>query len=255
LATATGALAVSATTTAAAATDIDPTVSDISGTEVTVTWNDVGAERYYLYWRNSNTGDSSGVWRERTRETISLLEGTTYYIWVGADRGSSFEWSQSTSVFVPQADAGGDSGDTTEPSEFAAAVEQGIHDGVNERRQANGLDTLSYSDAIATVARDHSQYQADQGELMHVQLDGDTVGDRLAQDGISCTRWGENILYNYSADLSADEAASNCVDQWMNSSGHRENILTAEFTVEGVGVVTTSDGRLYATQVLGTDCS
>ena len=254
LVTATGALGVSATTTATAATEIDPTVSDISGTDVTVTWNDVGAERYYLYWRNSNSGNSASLWRQGTQETIDLYEGTTYYIWVGADLGSSFEWSQSTSVFVPRAEDGGDSGDTVDPSDFAAAVEEGIHEGVNERRQANGYDTLSYSDDIATVARDHSQYQADRGGLSHVQADGDKVDDRLAQDGISCLKWGENVLANSAADLSASEAANKCVDLWMKSPGHRENILDAEFTVEGVGVVTTGQGRLYATQVLGTNC-
>lgn len=239
-----GALSMPVVGSAGAQSPVNLSVADISGTDVTVTWDDIGAQQYYLYWRNATTGDSDGGWRQSTSETIGLSSGTTYDIWVGADDGSSFEWHGPVRVLVPRDESEG----------FISDVEQSIHEEINARRQRNGLETVTLRDDISDVARGHSQWQADNDELTHVQSDGTGPGDRLEAAGISCLRWAENVLYNYSADDSPSTAAQTTVDQWMNSAGHRENILTPEFTVEGVGVVTTATGQLWATQLLGTDC-
>lgn len=261
IATATGALGVAAGTgqVTAQADNTDFSVVSVGTTDVTLTWNDVGARNYYLYWKNRDTSNTAYTKTQSTEKTLSLQSGTEYLIYLGVVTDRSIEWKRPVTVGT-DAEAGGgdddetDDGSDSDTSSFVSSVEAKIHEKINDRRADNGLSSLSYRDNIATVARDHSQYQANQGELSHVQNDGDDVGARLEQDGITCRGWAENVLYNYSADDSAEAAAEKSVEQWMNSSGHRDNIL-GEYAVEGVGVVTTSSGRLYATQVFGSACN
>jgi uncharacterized protein YkwD len=229
---------------AATETDANLRATEITSTEVTFAWEDVDAQQYYLYWQNSNSGNSEYREVSGTEATQQLFTGTTYYVWLGVSDGSGLSWQGPIRVMTERSD----------PQQFISAVEANIHDGVNEERANNGVAALSYSEDLATVARDHSQYQSEQGYIMHIQEDGDTVGDRLDQDGITCSGWGENVLQNNQADQSAAEAADITVQQWMDSTGHRENILNSEFTEEGIGVAITDTGELYATQVFGEGC-
>lgn len=261
IATGAGALGVAAGTgqVTAQADSTDLSVVSVGTTDVTLTWNDVGARTHYLYWKNRDTGNTAYTTTQSTEKTLSLQSGTEYLIYLGVVNDRTIEWKRPVTAVTDAEDGGGDDdatddGSDSDTSSFVSSVEAKIHEKINERRANNDLSSLSYRDDMATVARDHSQYQADQGELSHVQNDGDTVGDRLEQDGITCRSWAENVLYNYSADDSAEAAAEKSVEQWMNSSGHRDNIL-GDYAVEGVGVVTTSSGRLYATQVFGSDCN
>lgn len=219
-------------------------VTGTSSTEATFAWDDVGAQQYYLYWQNSNSGNSASRAVSGTQVTQELFTGTTYYVWLGVSDGAGISWQGPVRVMTERSD----------PEQFIADVEANIHDGVNAERDDDGVAALEYSEELASVARDHSEYQADQGYIMHIQEDGDTVDDRLEQDGISCTRWGENVLQNNQADQSATDAADYSVQQWMDSPGHRENILESDFTEEGIGVAITDTGELYATQVFGQGC-
>ncbi|WP_101296865.1 CAP domain-containing protein [Halegenticoccus soli] len=142
---------------------------------------------------------------------------------------------------------------TTE-DEYEREVERAIHRRVNRIRTDRGLDPLAYGDRLAEIAAYHSWDMADVGYFSHTSPDGETVSDRYEKFGLSCRRWGENILYNYAADESPTEAARQSVDQWMQSSGHRRNILADFWTAEGIGVEVASDGRLYLTQNFGTGC-
>jgi uncharacterized protein YkwD len=225
-------------------TDANFRATEITSTEVTFAWDDVGAGQYYLYWQNSNSDNSDYREVSGTEATQQLSSGTTYYVWLGVSDGSGFSWQGPLRVTTERSD----------PQQFIEDVEANIHDRVNDERANNGVPALDYNGDLATVARDHSQYQAEQGEIMHVQEDGDTVGDRLDQDGITCTGWGENVLQNNQADQSAADAAAATVQLWMDSTGHRENILNGEFTQEGVGIAITDAGELYATQVFGEGC-
>lgn len=138
---------------------------------------------------------------------------------------------------------------------FHERVERAIHRRVNEIRTNRGLDPLDWHDGLARVADDYSRRMAERDFFSHTDPSGDGPGDRYEAAGLSCRGWGENILYNYSADRSAEAAARESVDQWMNSAGHRENVLRPWFRSEGIGVHVTDDGRLYATQNFGSDCS
>lgn len=144
---------------------------------------------------------------------------------------------------------------TTPESSYAERVEQAIHEEVNRIRQERGLAPLAHSSALEAVADYHSTDMAERDYFDHAGPNGETVGDRYEQFGVSCQRWGENILYNYHSDRSPEQAAQKSVRQWMNSDGHRRNILSENWDNEAIGVYIDEGGRLYATQNFGTDCS
>ena len=66
---------------------------------------------------------------------------------------------------------------------------------------------------------------------------------RISANGGSFSTWAENVAAGYGN-------AAGVVDGWMNSRGHRENILNPSMTQIGVAVAIASDGTPYWTMVL-----
>jgi uncharacterized protein YkwD len=142
-----------------------------------------------------------------------------------------------------------------------SAVEMAVHDEINRRRTANGLEKLEYRSSLAEVARYHSRDMAQEEYFAHDSPDGESLGDRYRQFGIECAG-GENVAYTYwKENVRTEEGlqyydtkqqlAVGLVNGWMNSTGHRENILRERFQSEGIGIYLTEvDGqtRVYATQ-------
>ena len=89
------------------------------------------------------------------------------------------------------------------------------------------------------MARLKSQDMYDKGYFDHTSPTYGSAFDMLRSFGISYRTAGENIAYGYSTPQAV-------VDAWMNSSGHRANILNASYTQIGVGHV--QDGN-YCTQI------
>ena len=81
------------------------------------------------------------------------------------------------------------------------------------------------------------------GQMTHTGSDGSDAGTRIGRAGYSAGTWGENVAAGYGS-------ASSVVDGWMNSSGHRANILNGAFTQIGVAVAYSADGTAYWTMVL-----
>lgn len=140
-----------------------------------------------------------------------------------------------------------------------AAVEQRIHELVNEERGARGLATLAWRDDLQAVAAGHSRDMSERGYFAHESPDGRDSSDRLAAAGIACGGSGENIARSWwRRDVNTpdgterydtvDELAASVVEQWMNSPGHRENILHPLWRSEAVGVVAASNDEVFITQ-------
>jgi len=125
-------------------------------------------------------------------------------------------------------------------------LEYEIHDEVNERRQQQGMDNLSFNDDLREVARYHSRDMTYRDYVSHTGPDGESVSDRYQQFALDCTG-GENIHFNPEYGSSESEVAKSVVSAWMESQGHRENILRSEYNTEGIGVHT-EDGDLAVTQ-------
>lgn len=110
---------------------------------------------------------------------------------------------------------------------------------INNERTKLGLATLKANNAVANVARAHSQDMANNNYFDHYNLKGESPFTRLRNAGISYLAAGENIAINVSVP-SAHQA-------FMNSSGHRANVLGRDYTEVGVGII--HDGsRIYVTE-------
>lgn len=139
----------------------------------------------------------------------------------------------------------GESGTSSPTNE---EFERAIHAEINDIREQNGLNRLEYNTGLAGVARDHSQDMEARDYFDHDSPEDWTPQDRVdASDDIQC-RVGENIYTESGfSHLDAERVAERVVENWMDSPGHRDNILFEEWSVEGIGVHI--DGRdLWATQ-------
>ncbi len=126
-----------------------------------------------------------------------------------------------------------------------------VHDEVNESRLRNGLPALIWLEDLAELAQLHSQNMAQNRFFNHVDTDGLRVSarQRKYQPQLLLSGIGENLYRSQSSSRIFDPKRS--AQSWMNSPGHRENILNQNFTHGGVGVYL-KDDRIYVTQVFAT---
>lgn len=101
---------------------------------------------------------------------------------------------------------------------------------VNEIRTSNGLGHLAADESLSRVARIKSQDMKDNNYFSHTSPVYGSPFDMMKQFGISYKTAAENIAMGYKTPQAV-------VDGWMNSSGHRANILNASFNTIGVGYV------------------
>jgi uncharacterized protein YkwD len=136
-------------------------------------------------------------------------------------------------------------------------VEQLVRENVNQERSERGLSQLSESASLNEQSPLHSDDMANSDELAH-NLPGSTTEERLSQ--ASCSTGGENVAQSWVYEnirtesgtkyLSTEkELAESLTRQWMNSPGHRENILRTQWSETGVGITITDEDKVYATQM------
>ena len=131
-------------------------------------------------------------------------------------------------------------------SNYIAEIEQAIFQRVNQERAAAGLPALSYNTTMEHYARIKSKDMGDNGYFSHEDLQGKLITEQMKADGVSYRAWGENIAYIQG--MSDNNAlATKFMDNWMNSSGHRANILSTNFSSIGIGVYKIGN-TYYATQ-------
>lgn len=135
---------------------------------------------------------------------------------------------------------------TNEDTNFMSAVETAIFNKVNEERAKVGVPTLTYNTVMQKYARIKSQDMGDNNYFSHEDLNGNLITTQMKNDGVSYKAWGENIAY-IGGNVSADALAEQFMTNWMNSSGHRANILSTNFSSIGVGVYKIGN-KVYATQ-------
>ena len=113
---------------------------------------------------------------------------------------------------------------------------------VNEQRQKNGLKPLTANWELSRVARYKSQDMVDNRYFAHNSPLYGTPFQMIKAFGISFRTAGENIAYG-------QRTPKQVVDTWMNSSGHRANILNSSYTQIGVGYV--SNGHYWTQLFIG----
>lgn len=129
-----------------------------------------------------------------------------------------------------------------------------VFEQVNHIRTEHGLNTLSYNQKLAVKADAHAEDMGRYDYLNHTSLDGETVRERYpfcpAGENIAQTWVLENIMIDAESEYYSNEKelANGLAKQWMNSPGHRENILLKQYASSGVGVSITPNGKVYAVQ-------
>ena len=114
----------------------------------------------------------------------------------------------------------------------------------NAFRASNSLAPLKWNNTLAQVAVAHCLDMAARKYFDHTNPDGDTPGNRLTAAGYTWCAYGENINMGYSNAVSA-------MDGWINSAGHRGNILTTDCDEIGIGWTAVEGEYSYGTQVFG----
>ncbi|MEV0801895.1 CAP domain-containing protein [Kribbella sp. NPDC050281] len=98
----------------------------------------------------------------------------------------------------------------------------------NQIRQQQGCGPLRLDSALVNAAGRHASDMVRRHYMDHTNPDGQDPGDRMAAAGYRGSSWGENIAAGYST-------AQKVVAAWMQSDGHRKNILNCRFTSIGIG--------------------
>ena len=198
---------------------------------------------------NNDDANSSDEIDNSCEEEESGVEGVSRY------RRPSNRPSNNNKPNIP---SNAPSQDTNEPSEtpsdtpvvsdsnYIAEIEQAIFQRVNEERSAAGLPALSYNTTMEHYARIKSKDMGDNGYFSHEDKQGNLITTQMKADGVSYRAWGENIAYIQGTNSNSD-LATKFMDNWMNSSGHRANILSTNFSSIGIGVYKIGN-TYYATQ-------
>ena len=112
------------------------------------------------------------------------------------------------------------------------------------KEQQHGLQALIVDDELQNIARIKAQDMVDNNYFSHTSPTYGSPFDMMKNFGISYKTAGENIAGNSSN--------SSAVTAWMNSSGHKANILNSNFNYTGIGVVSSPKyGKMYVQLFIG----
>jgi len=156
------------------------------------------------------------------------------------------------------------------PDVQVSSLEKRILEQVNAERQKAGLKPLLADPKLVEIARSHSKDMANRHYMAHVNPDGLAPTDRARTAGYVCRETAgrytysgiaeniyQNNLYRRAITTGAQTVyewntenmiATTSVTGWMQSSGHRANILGSHYAKTGVGVAVSSDQKVYITQ-------
>ncbi|WP_328770120.1 CAP domain-containing protein [Streptomyces sp. NBC_00286] len=126
---------------------------------------------------------------------------------------------------------------TTRPSKAPSAPASPADSGptsrvlalVNAEREKAGCGPVTTNAKLTKAAQNHSQDMADHKNMSHTGSDGSDMGERLARVGYNFRSAGENVAAGYGTPESV-------MDGWMNSPGHKANILNCGFKELGIGL-------------------
>lgn len=117
--------------------------------------------------------------------------------------------------------------------------EMAVVERTNDERKKAGLSPLKISPRLAKAARVHSANMARTGELTH-----DRMQERVAEAGYNYLAIAENVAWN-------QQSPAEVLKSWMQSAGHRANIVNREYTEIGVGIARDKENSPYYTQIFG----
>ena len=125
-----------------------------------------------------------------------------------------------------------------------SADEKEVFDLINKQRTNNGLSALKIDSEVQRVARIKAQDMVDNNYFAHESPTYGSPFQMLKSFKVSYKTAGENIA--------ANSSNSGAVNAWMNSSGHKANILSGNYNYTGIGVVNSPKyGKIYVQMFIG----
>lgn len=168
----------------------------------------------------------------------STKSNTSKKTTTSTSNSSPTQTKQSTSSNqAPSSTSGSSTSDTN-----VSTVEREVVRLVNIEREKQGLKPLVLDSKLSSIAGKKSQDMKDNNYFSHQSPTYGSPFDMLKQFGVSYRTAGENIA-------AGQRSAKEVVDGWMNSQGHRENILNASYSRIGVGYVSGGSYGSYWTQL------
>jgi len=147
-------------------------------------------------------------------------------------------------AIYPGASNNNSNGTSLSGTSIMTSDEKEVFDLINKQRTANGLSSLKVDSEVQRVAKIKAQDMVNNNYFSHNSPTYGTPFEMLKSFKISYRTAGENIAGNSSN--------SGAVNAWMNSSGHKANILNSSFTHTGIGVVSSPKyGKVYVQMFIG----
>jgi len=130
----------------------------------------------------------------------------------------------------------------TIPSVPTTSQENEVARLVNAERAKAGLPALKINWQLSRVARYKSADMAERGYFSHYSPTYGTPFHMMENFGLRFSAAGENIAYG-------QRTPAEVMRDWMNSPGHRNNIMSSSYTEIGVGLAKNKNGVCYWTQM------
>jgi uncharacterized protein YkwD len=124
-----------------------------------------------------------------------------------------------------------------------ASVQQSVVDAVNAHRANAGRRPVVVDARLTAAAQGHSDHMARERILTHVGAGWTDGGMRISKAGYRWRAWAENVAVGQAT-------AADVMSAWMNSSGHRANILNGQVVHIGIAATKASNGVVYWTMNL-----
>ena len=169
--------------------------------------------------------------------------GSWYIVQVEGDYIGAVSKKYVKAIYPNSSNTGtGNNQDTTGTT--LTADEQEVFNLINKQRANNGLSALKIDSEVQRVARIKAQDMVDNNYFAHESPTYGTPFNMLKSFKISYKTAGENIA--------ANSSNSGAVTAWMNSSGHKANILNSKYNYTGIGVVSSAKyGKIYVQMFIG----
>lgn len=174
--------------------------------------------------------------------------GSWYIVQVEGDYIGAVSKKYVKPIYPSSSNTGGGTGSSgggqSTTTASMTADEKEVFDLINKQRTNNGLTALKVDNEVQRVARIKAQDMVDNNYFAHESPTYGTPFNMLKSFKISYKTAGENIAGNSSN--------SGAVTAWMNSSGHKANILNGNYNYTGIGVVSSSKyGKIYVQMFIG----
>lgn len=137
---------------------------------------------------------------------------------------------------------------TTPATSADTALGKLIHKLTNDARVDDDLSTFSYDSALAELATARSEDMIKQDYFSHDAPGGCDLACRFEKSGYKTLSWGENIAEIEGFAGNDKAIAEQFITNWLDSRGHRDNMLSKKFTHQGIGVAR-KNGRVVVTVI------